>query len=89
MSLRHRAHHALGVRARCPVLAREPVGVRAARVVDRRQRRVELERAPDDLDGVALGEARERGLEPPFADPSPRAGDVGPHVDAQGLHAAP
>ena len=50
-----------------------------------RRRRIELERAPDDLDVVAVRERGERGLEAALADGAPGANDVRPDVDGQVL----
>jgi hypothetical protein len=68
--------HVLDLRRRSPVLSRDVLHVVA--LADGRAGRIELERAPDDLDADAMPEARERGFEPPVADGAPRADDVGP-----------
>src|SRR5258706_13582486 len=76
----------LGVARGGAIFLGESSGVPGRTIDLARSRRIELERAPNDFDGVAVGEASERGLEVALADVAPRAGDVRPNVDAELLH---
>src|SRR5689334_907439 len=77
-----------GLRFACggAVFLCKPFGIRARVLALAWGRGVELERAPNDFDRLAMREARERFFEMPLADVAPGACDVGPDVDTELLH---
>src|SRR5258705_13678007 len=79
-------HHLLRLVDRGAVLPGKTLGMRNAFVAHGRRGRVELERAPSDLDRISMRELRESGFEASLADIAPGADDVGPNIDAERLH---
>ena len=71
--------HALRLLAARAVLARQPLD--AVALVGGGRGGIELERAPDDLDLVAMRERGERELEAAPAQMAPRTGEVRPDLD--------